>query len=267
MKELKKYIAKKLLIALLLTILLPLGIFMIIYGAINGKGVMLGFGIAFTVIGFYGCPIAWIHYSSKVRLRTVLRLIEQENFYSSEQIAAHLSLKEADVVRDINDLILCGFLKGYVFKDGVLRLNTFKKQTEKDVLKRPCPNCGGLAAYNGIDFVCPYCGSVFYLNSNGAPIKKKTTKDENKPTETRDENIKKQPINICLIFYVLAAFTAYVLRKHDNLLNRLIACDRNFDEGLIVCDRIFRGGLTDHKIGFNNALTIIIKILIAQANN
>ncbi len=190
MKELKRYTAKRLFVALLLTVFLPLGIFMIIYGASKGMGAVLGFGIAFTVLGFYGCPIAWIHYSSKTRWRTILRLIEQENFYSSEQIAAHLSLKETDVVRDINDLILYGFLKGYVFKDGVLRLNTFKKQSEKDVLKRPCPNCGGLASYNGIDFVCPYCGSVFYLNGDGAPVEKKETKTE--PIQTEDENIEEK---------------------------------------------------------------------------
>lgn len=188
MKELKKYAAKRLFIALLLTVLLPLGVFMIIYGASKGKGAVLGFGIAFAVIGFYGCPIAWVSYSSKTRWRTLLRLIEQENFYSSEQIAAHLSLKESDVARDINDLILHGFLKGYVFKDGILRLNTFKKQSEKDVLKRPCPNCGGLAAYNGIDFVCPYCGSVFYANDNGTPVEKKGAKPETEPTQTEDEN-------------------------------------------------------------------------------
>lgn len=188
MKELKKYTTKRLFVALLLTAFLPLGVFMIIYGASKGMGTVLGIGIGLAVVGFYGCPIAWVQYSSKTRWRTLLRLIEQENFYSSEQIAAHLSLKESDVARDINDLILHGFLKGYVFKDGILRLNTFKKQSEKDVLKRPCPNCGGLAAYNGIDFVCPYCGSVFYANGNGVPVEKKKTKTETEPTQTEDED-------------------------------------------------------------------------------
>ena len=139
MKELKRYTAKRLFVALLLTVFLPLGILMIVYGAYKRMGVVLGFGIAFTVLGFYGCPFAWIHYSSKTRWRAILRLIEQENFYSSEQIAAHLSLKETDVVRDINDLILYGFLKGYVFKDGVLRLNTFKKNPKRTCLKDLAP--------------------------------------------------------------------------------------------------------------------------------
>ena len=71
MKELKRYTAKRLFVALLLTVFLSLGIFMIIYGAYKGMGAVLGFGIAFTVLGFYGCPIAWIHYSSKTRLTDI----------------------------------------------------------------------------------------------------------------------------------------------------------------------------------------------------
>lgn len=160
MKDLNRYIRKRLLIALVLTIMLPLGIFMTIFGAITHRFVMMGFGIAFIVLGFYAMPVAWVHYGGKRRLKVIYRLIEEENFYTVSTIASHLSLKERDVNSDINNLILYGFLKGYIFRNGVLEVNTNKKQSPNDSIKMPCPACGGKMNFNGVNFVCPYCGNV-----------------------------------------------------------------------------------------------------------
>ena len=147
-------------IALTFSLLLPFGVFGIIFGAVNGITALLVIGITAAAVGFYGCPFAWIAYAGRRRLRVVLRLILNENVYSVEEIASHLSVQESSVTDDVNALIRGGFLKGFLFKNGFLVLNTNCKQQESDALKKQCPACGGRMVYNGVNYVCDYCGPV-----------------------------------------------------------------------------------------------------------
>ena len=160
MKELKHSVTGRLLLALLLTLFLPLGIFGIIYGASAGIKSVLIVGIIAAVVGFYGCPISWIAYAGRKRLVVILNLIVNENVYSIEEMAAHLSVKPEQITTDVNTLIINGYLKGYLFKDGFLVLNTNRKQQKTDGIKKECPNCGGRMEYNGVNYVCEYCGYV-----------------------------------------------------------------------------------------------------------
>jgi len=160
MELIDKAITKKLLMSILFTIFLPAGILAIIFGATKGMTALLIVGIVMTVLGFYGSPILWINFGELKRLRMILNLILVENIYSAQEIAEHISSNVETVNSDINKLIIKGFLKGYLFKEGYLQLNRNKKQKMEDVKKYKCPNCGGFMEYNGIDYTCEYCGNV-----------------------------------------------------------------------------------------------------------
>ena len=158
MKKLKKSIRLKLLVAILFSIFLPTGILFIIFGA--GKSTfMLVAGIIMAVLGFYGTPMIWISFANSKRLMTVLRLIENEHIYKVSDLASQLSYKERQINETINILIHNGYLTGYLFHDGVLEINTNKKQTGQAKTMK-CPTCGGLMEFDGIHYVCKYCGYV-----------------------------------------------------------------------------------------------------------
>lgn len=77
MKNYFSVVKSVLIVSLVLTIMLPAGILMIIFGA--GKNtLMFVFGIVFTVAGFYGAPIIWIKYGDCKRKAFVYRLITSE---------------------------------------------------------------------------------------------------------------------------------------------------------------------------------------------
>ena len=61
-KSLKKSMRRCLLAAILLSVALPAGILMIIFGATGQRYVLMTFGIVFTVAGFYGMPMVWVRY-------------------------------------------------------------------------------------------------------------------------------------------------------------------------------------------------------------
>ena len=60
-----------LLAAILLSVALPAGILMIIFGATGQRYVLMTFGIVFTVAGFYGMPMVWVRYGSYFPLRAI----------------------------------------------------------------------------------------------------------------------------------------------------------------------------------------------------
>ena len=157
MKNYFSVVKSVLIVSLVLTIMLPAGILMIIFGA--GKNtLMLVFGIVFTVAGFYGAPIIWIKYGDCKRKAFVYRLITSENMYTVKDIVAQTSYQEEIVNNYINSLLSQGYITGYFFKDGKLILNTNKKQTEASSEKKKCPCCGGMMSSDGINFYCEYCG-------------------------------------------------------------------------------------------------------------
>ena len=159
MDKLKKSITTKLVFAILLTIFFPVGIVAICMGA--GKSTLvLILGIIGVVFGFYGAPILWINYANQKSLLRILDLILNENLYTVSDIASQIAQNENVVTQNINTLIVQGYLKGYIFKDGVLYLNTNKKQTAKNVDKIKCDSCGGQMVFDGVKYVCEYCSST-----------------------------------------------------------------------------------------------------------
>lgn len=160
MKNFRKKINALKALAIVLSISFPAGIFSIIYGATNGITPLLISGIVMTAVSFYGCPVAWSLFATNKQYETVLRLVTEENMYRVDEMAAHLMKKPEEITSAINVLVSGGYLKGFVFKDGVLYLNTNRKQTGKDVNSVRCKHCGGTVYYNGVNYVCEYCGST-----------------------------------------------------------------------------------------------------------
>lgn len=160
MKAFKRDSSIKLMVAILLTIFLPAGILGIIFGASKGITMLLVAGIIATVLGFYGAPIAWVNFGSFKSNGVILNLIENENIYTVEDLASQTMRKSDEVRNSINQLILKNYLKGYLFKNDILEINTNQKQTGDVREKAKCPNCGGPMEFDGINYVCSYCGNV-----------------------------------------------------------------------------------------------------------
>jgi len=158
MKSYKKVVTLYLLFALIASVMLPAGILCIILANSN-TWILIG-GIVMTAFGFYGTPVLWIKYGESKRTALVQRLVYSENIYTVEDIASHASLTKEDVTASINKLIAGWYLTGFIFRDGKLILNTNKKQTEETSEMRKCPACGGTMRYNGLNYVCEYCGHV-----------------------------------------------------------------------------------------------------------
>lgn len=159
MKNYNSAVTKMLILAFVLTIFLPAGILLIIFGAGNNT-FMLVCGIVMTVLGFYGSPISWGKYADCKHKAFVYRLITSENMYTVEDISAQTTYPPEKVTDYINSLISKGYITGFFFKAGKLILNTNKKQTEDTSVKIKCPACGGKMRYDGLNYVCEYCGHV-----------------------------------------------------------------------------------------------------------
>lgn len=160
MKTFKRDSSVKLMVAILLTVFLPAGILGIIFGASKHITILLIAGIIATVLGFYGAPIAWIGVGTIKSNGVILNLIENENIYTVTDLASQTMRKPDEVRNSINQLILKGYLKGYLFKNDILEINTNQKQTGDVREKTKCPNCGGPMEFDGINYVCSYCGNV-----------------------------------------------------------------------------------------------------------
>jgi len=159
MKNYSSVVTKKLIVAVIATLMLPAGILLIIFGA-KRNTLMLVAGIVMTVIGFYGSPMCWIKFGESKKLALVFRLIYSENMYTVDDIATQTTFPREDVTAYINTLISSGYITGFFFKDGKLILNTNKKQTESTSEMIKCPACGGTMRYDGLNYVCEYCGHV-----------------------------------------------------------------------------------------------------------
>ena len=161
MEKLNSKIKLLFFVALIFSIMLPAGILQIIFGAINNITPILVLGIIFVVLGFYGTPLWWINYANKKRLKTVLNLILNEHIYSVSELSEQLSKNPKEISAIINQLIVGGYLTGYLFKNNeTLIYNTNQPQTKKNSLKSKCPNCGAMMESNGVNFVCEFCGFV-----------------------------------------------------------------------------------------------------------
>ncbi len=144
--------------SMFITLLLPIGLFMTIFGGINRIWALLGVGIACIVIGFYGCPLIWVKYANAISYKRIVSAVAVEHIFSIKQIATHLNQKENIVLDKVDACIRREYLIGYIREGDTIRPNV-NVYTQTAGYK--CKACG--ARYElpvNVQPKCPYCGTV-----------------------------------------------------------------------------------------------------------
>ncbi len=158
MEKVNRAINKALIWSLIITILLPVGIIMTIFGGINKIWVLLAFGIAFIVVGFYGCPLLWVKYGNSIGYKRVVSAVAVEKIYSIETIASHLNLNVKVVVEKVDTCIRREFLLGYIREGDTIRPNV---NINANTIGYKCPACGArFESPLHSQPKCPYCDTV-----------------------------------------------------------------------------------------------------------
>lgn len=159
-KNAAKDVKKNLLIAVLLSVMLIGGVPMIVLGASNKIWAVMSIGIAFTVLGFYGCPLAWVFYGEARFRSTLVSAIECEGTVTVEGLAAQFGKPKNKIVADIRKLIEKRYLVGYVFDGEVLSYAQKKERPRDRIDIGKCPSCNAVMEYADGKVRCPYCGYV-----------------------------------------------------------------------------------------------------------
>ena len=81
-------------LAMIFTLLFPLGGVLLGVGLGIGQPAMWAVGIACLGSAFYGCPIAWVGYGNKKAYVRLVTAIEEEHLYIVRDLAAQLGLSE-----------------------------------------------------------------------------------------------------------------------------------------------------------------------------
>lgn len=145
-------------LAMIFTLLFPLGGALLGVGLGIGQPAMWAVGIACLGSAFYGCPIAWVGYGNKKAYVRLVTAIEEEHLYNVRDLAAQLGLSEKDVRNQIDVLFKKRYIVGYVRTgDGIALNENVALQARK--YTRECPSCGASVTFSGTDTVCPYCGT------------------------------------------------------------------------------------------------------------
>ncbi len=160
MKTINKKIRILFFFALALSIGFPAGILGIIFGGIKRMIPLMILGIVLVVAGFYAMPILWVQYANKRQDRTLLNMIEHEHIYTVQGLALQTGNNEKAVREKLKNMLRKRELVGYLLVDDTLELNTNVKQTAKTRRTQKCENCGAMTRFDGVKFVCDYCGSV-----------------------------------------------------------------------------------------------------------
>ena len=152
----------RLAISLVVTIMLICGIPLIIVGATKSIWIVLGIGIAFTVIGFYGTPIAWTTYANFKVLKRIVDCVNEENLTTTQEIARQLQIDEKQVKQQVTLAIKKKYITGFLFDGSTLTANN-KEASKKRVFENKCPNCGANMQQEGGVWRCLYCNSKFEI--------------------------------------------------------------------------------------------------------
>ena len=147
-------------IALSLSVMLVAGVPMIVLGASNKLWILMTFGIIFTVLGFYGCPIAWVMYGDSRFRASLVGAIECEGAVTVGALAAQFGKPQKKIADEIRKLIQKRYLAGYVFDGNTLVYAEKKERPKERVYIGKCPSCNAMMIYENGKVMCPYCGFV-----------------------------------------------------------------------------------------------------------
>jgi len=148
-------------LSMILTLCLPIGIPLIIIGAINISKLylVLALGVVMTVAGFYGSPIVWSKFGNVRALKRVVSAVVEENLYTVQEIAAQLSTNEEKVRTQLDLCFKKQYLVGFKRNGDEILLNENEKLTKREKTAE-CPYCGAKFSYFGKVGRCPYCGNT-----------------------------------------------------------------------------------------------------------
>lgn len=158
MQAVEKAQKKMMIVAIVLSICLVGGIPAIVLGAVKHIYAVMGVGIACTVIGFYGTPMAWINYGAIRSQRRIVVAITQEHLSNVSELSSQLAINEKQVRNMLNICFNKGFLMGYK-RDGDNILFNDNVALGKQTFHTQCSNCGAKFSYTKDSPNCPYCGS------------------------------------------------------------------------------------------------------------
>lgn len=158
MKQIQKAQHRAFVISMILTVAIIAGIPAIIFGAINKWWILMAVGIACSVSGFYGCPIAWTNYGGIRSLARLVFAVEEEHIYTVHDLAVQLSVSEKEVRKRLNTCFQKHYLTGYRKEEDRITLNESVALEKKQYLAE-CPNCGAKFTYTREHPRCPYCNS------------------------------------------------------------------------------------------------------------
>lgn len=168
MDKYSKDLKNQLIIAVVLTVALPLGGVMLGVGLGVKIPAIWAIGIAFLGSGFYGCPIAWTAgYGNTKSLGRVIHAVRDEHLYTVNEIASQLSLSERMVRQKLDACFNKQYLIGYKRVGDKIEGNFNTNILDREFAAE-CVNCGAKFTYKrGEKARCPYCGSPVATDGSG----------------------------------------------------------------------------------------------------
>mgnify|MGYP007047908083 CR=1 FL=1 len=161
-----KKVTRYLCFSLLFTAFLPVGVFLIIFGATKSS-ILLTIGIILAVLGFYGCPMLWVKYGEMKTYQNACNQITRNNIQTIEELATINNQKPEDALKAVQYLIAQGYLLGYEIVGGKYIVPKDKKVLSKNELLEKegyvktgvCLGCGApIEMIGDAKPKCLYCG-------------------------------------------------------------------------------------------------------------
>ena len=158
MEKLKQDTAKYFKAALTLSLLVPVGVLGIVFGAILATWygwIMLGVGAAICLAGFYVMPVLWVTFGEYKKLQRIAVSITDENVYYIDMLAQRFQMTPRQTCDAVRKLIAKRYIEGYVFNN-----NRFVMKLQQRTVSVHCPNCGSNVNVYGADGICEHCGTL-----------------------------------------------------------------------------------------------------------
>lgn len=156
-----KKVNGQLILSIVLTIFLPVGIFLIIFGATHSgilRSILLPLGIVMTVFGFYGSPLSWVSFGENKVKQQIYNQIVLENVQDISILANNFNKKFEQMLEIVKVMITKRYLTGFEIVDNKYII----KKTNGELTQEQIWEQKG-EVYSGI---CSGCGAPFEMVGN-----------------------------------------------------------------------------------------------------
>lgn len=144
--------------ALIMSLLVPAGVLLVVFGAILATWygwIMLGVGAAICLCGFYVMPSMWTKFGEYKQLQRVAKSITDEGVYYIDMLAQRFQTRPNAMCEMVRTLIAKQYIVGYVFNN-----KRFVMKLQQRTVSVHCPNCGSAVNIVGADGICEHCGTL-----------------------------------------------------------------------------------------------------------